>query len=410
MTVRVSARVSRVQPSITLAITARAQALIQRGEDVISFGAGEPDFDTPEHIKTAAAAAMSRGAVSKYPPVAGIPALREAVAAELSAVHDVPIRAENVLVSCGAKHSLFNVLMALLDDGEEVLVPTPTWSSHVELVRMAGGEPVLIPSRAEDGFRLDLDALAARIGPRTRAILLASPSNPTGAVYDEDTLRGVAELVRAQKRDDLFLLTDDLYRRLVYRPSVWRSILHVAPDLLGQTALIDGVSKSYAMMGWRIGFCAAPRPLVDAMQTLQGQVTTSAAAIAQHAALAALIGDQSSIAAMASEFDRRRGVMHRALTSLPGVRCAEPQGAFYCLPDLGAYLAPPGSTDSGLPADDVVLADLLLERVGIAAVPGSGFFAPGFMRFSYATSLDNIEEGMRRLARGLASVRDPGTF
>ena len=396
---RLSGRVQRIQPSITLTVAARARALQLQGRDIISFGVGEPDFDTPAHIQTAAAAAMLQGA-GKYTAVAGIAELRAAAAAELSAVHDMKLQAENILVSTGAKHSIYNLLMALLDDGDEVIVPTPCWPSHVELVRMAGGVPVLAEQRSEDGFRLDPERLASLLTPRTRALMLNSPSNPTGAVYDDASLAAIATVIRDRGGPDLLIITDDLYRRLVYAPTVWASLCRVAPDLARRTLLIDGVSKTYAMTGWRIGFCAGPRPLLEAMQALQGQVTTNATTIAQHAALAALTGDQAPVEAMRAEFDQRRKVMYGALCRIPGLRCVEPQGAFYCFPDMRAYLRPDGPG----PRDDVELCDWLLQHAGIAAIPGTGFFAPGFLRFSYATSLQNIEEGMRRLATGLLQV------
>ncbi len=396
---RLSTRVQRILPSITLAVSARARTLQDQGRDIISFGVGEPDFDTPQHIQAAASAAMERGA-GKYTAVAGIADLRAAAAAELTQVHGFALSAENVLVSTGAKHSLYNLLMAVLDDGDEVIVPTPCWPSHVELVRIAGGEPVLAEQRSEDGFRLDPAVLARLLTPKTRAILLNSPTNPTGAVYDEANLAAIAAVIRAQGGPDLLIITDDLYRRLVYAPTVWASICRVAPDLAERTLLIDGVSKTYAMTGWRIGFCAGPRPLIDAMQALQGQVTTNATTIAQHAALAALTGDQDPVEAMRTEFDLRRQVMYAALGQIPGLKCAEPQGAFYCFPDVRAYLRPDGPG----PRDDIELCDWLLTHAGIAAIPGSGFFAPGFLRFSYATSLENITEGMRRFADGLARL------
>lgn len=401
---RISQRLQDVRPSITLAITARAQALSRSGVDVVAFGAGEPDFDTPPHIKEAAAAAIERGVASKYTPVAGLRELRAAVAEDLSRAHRVPFAAEQILISAGAKHSLWNTMMALLDPGDEVIVPVPTWPSHIEIIRMAGGVPRFLHTRTEDGFAIDMERLQRLVSPRTRAILLCSPGNPTGAVYAAETLHRIAELMTARADPDLFIITDDLYRRLVYRPSEWSSVLHGAPELADRVIIIDGVSKAYAMTGWRIGFCAAPRPLVDAMQTLQGQVTSNATAVAQYAALAALSGDQSPVDAMCLEFDRRRRLMHGALCSIPAVRCAEPQGAFYCLPDLRDYVGPQHG-ERGLPADDVELADWLLTHWNVAVVPGSGFFAPGHVRLSYALGPNEIGEGIRRLSDGLAQLR-----
>lgn len=398
---RISERAQRMEPSITLKVAARTRELREKGHEVIGFTVGEPDFDTPAHIKAAAAEALARGA-TKYTAVAGVSELRAAVAEDLSRVHGVSIAPEEVMVSSGAKQSLFNLFHILLDPGDEIIVPMPCWPSHVELARMAGGTPVLLPQRLEDGFVIDADVLAAHLTPRTRVVLLSSPTNPTGAVYDEAALQRVAEVLRpaVRKNPDLMIVTDDLYRRLVYAPARFCSILRVAPDLAKNVILVDGVSKSYAMTGWRIGFVAAPRPLIEAMDGLQGQVTTNAAAVSQHAAVAAITGDQVPVQAMINEFDRRRQVMSAALKAMPGVTLCEPRGAFYCFADFSRYLQPHG----GL-ANDVALLDYLMSEAGVAAIPGSGFFAPGFLRFSYATSLAQIEEGMRRLDRGLARLR-----
>lgn len=398
---RLSARIARIQPSITLAISAKAQRLAQAGHDIISFGIGEPDFDTPAHIKEAAILAIQRGA-SKYTAVAGIPELRAAAAAELSRTHGVTLTPEQIVVSTGAKQCLFNILTALLDDGDEVIVPTPCWPSHVELVRMAGGVAVLCPQRAQDGFALDPEAVARLITPRTRAVLLNSPSNPTGAVYSKESLLGLAEVIRRANNPELLIITDDLYRRLCYAPTQFASFAQLAPDLAARTILVDGVSKAYAMTGWRIGFCAAPLPLATAMQTIQGQVTTNATAVAQHAALAALLGDQAPVAAMVAEFDARRQLMYRTLMAVPGIVCKEPQGAFYCFPDFAAYLH--SARGGRAPQDEVALCDYLLSEVGIACVPGSGFFAPGHLRFSYATSQQKIADGLARLSVGLSRL------
>lgn len=398
---RLSARIARIQPSITLAISAKAQRLAQAGHDIISFGIGEPDFDTPAHIKEAAILAIQRGA-SKYTAVAGIPELRAAAAAELSRTHGVTLTPEQIVVSTGAKQCLFNILTALLDDGDEVIVPTPCWPSHVELVRMAGGVAVLCPQRAQDGFALSPEAVARLITPRTRAVLLNSPSNPTGAVYSKESLLGLAEVIRRANNPELQIITDDLYRRLCYAPTQFASFAQLAPDLAARTILVDGVSKAYAMTGWRIGFCAAPLPLATAMQTIQGQVTTNATAVAQHAALAALLGDQAPVAAMVAEFDARRQLMYRTLMAVPGIVCKEPQGAFYCFPDFSAYLH--AARGGRAPQDEVALCDYLLSEVGIACVPGSGFFAPGHLRLSYATSQQKIADGLARLSVGLSRL------
>jgi aspartate aminotransferase len=390
---KIAARVARIQPSMTLAVSAKAAKLKSQGVDVIAFGVGEPDFDTPESIKAAAVEALSRG-VGKYTAVGGTSELRAAVAAELNRAHGTEHSPENVIVSVGAKHSLFNLFMALLDEGDEVVIPSPCWVSYPELVQMAGGRPVLLPTRPEEGYRIDEAALAARVGPRTRAVVLNSPCNPTGAVYDAETLAAVGRVVG--RHPECAIVTDDIYRKLAYGVP-WVSVAQACPDLRERILLVDGVSKTYAMTGWRIGFCAGPRELVRAMETLQGQSTTNPTAIAQAAALAALTGPQDSVATMHDEFDRRRRVMFERLTAIAGVRLVEPHGAFYCFPDLSAYLG-------GRIKDDLALAEWILERGRVAVVPGSGFFAPGFVRLSYATSMKNVEEGVARIARALAEI------
>jgi aspartate aminotransferase len=388
---RIASRVTRIQPSLTLAVSAKAAKLKAQGVDVIAFGVGEPDFDTPENIKDAAVAAMKKGC-GKYTPVSGTPALRAAAAAELNAAHGTQLAAENIIVSVGAKHSLFNLFMAMLDDGDEVIVPAPCWVSYPEIVAMAGGKPVLVQTRPDDGYQLDEKALRAAVTPKTRAIMLNSPCNPTGAVYNQASLEAVARVLR--DHPEVYVVTDDIYRKLVYGVP-WLSLARLAPELAPRIIFVDGVSKSYAMTGWRIGFCGGPKELVKAMDTLQGQSTTNAAAVAQAAALAAITGPQDSVAAMHAEFDQRRRAMVEGLRAIPKVKLHEPRGAFYCFPDVSAYVG-------GKIKDDVTLCEHILEKGRVAVVPGSGFFAPGFIRLSYATSMNNVQEGVRRIAEALA--------
>jgi aspartate aminotransferase len=393
---RIAARVTRIQPSITLAVSAKAAKLKTQGIDVIAFGVGEPDFDTPENIKEAAIAAMKKGTVAKYTPVSGTADLRNAVAAELNAAHGTRHAAENIIVSVGAKHSLFNLFMAMLDEGDEVLVPAPCWVSYPEMVSMAAGTPVLVPTRAADGYQLDYAALESKVTPRTRAIVLNSPCNPTGAVYNQASLEAVARLLR--EHPHVYAITDDIYRKLVYGVE-WLSLCRLAPDLADRVLLVDGVSKTYAMTGWRIGYLAGPKDLVKAMDTLQGQSTTNASAIAQAAALAAITGPQDSVATMHAEFDRRRRAMVEGLRAIPKVVLHEPRGAFYCFPDVSAYCG----AGAGF-KDDVALAEYILEKGRVAVVPGTGFCAPGFLRLSYATSMQNVQEGVSRIAEALATL------
>lgn len=395
VSVRLSDRSARVKPSITLAVTAKAAELRARGEDVISFGAGEPDFDTPDHIKAAAKEALDHG-VSKYTHVSGRPDVREAVASWLNRPHGTALTADDVIVSCGAKHSLFGIFMALLNDGDEVIIPAPYWVSYPDMVRLAGGNPVIVSTRAEDGFALSADDFAAAITDRTRAVIINTPSNPTGAVWPRANLEAIAKIAIAR---DLLIITDDIYRELCYGGAEYTSIAKLSPDIAARTILVDGVSKTYAMTGWRIGFCAGPRPLIKAMAKIQGQSTSNPTHIAQIAARAAITGPQECVATMRSAFDERRQEMVKLLRAIPGVKCGEPKGAFYAFPDLSAFI---GKSDAI--KDDVALCEHLVAEAKVAIVPGSGFGAPGFARLSYASSLDNIREGLSRLAKTLQSI------
>lgn len=396
---RISSRLAPIQPSITLAVTARAAKLRAEGVDVIGFGAGEPDFDTPVHVKEAAKRALDAGE-TKYTHVAGTPALRQAIARELQRAHGLSYSPEQIIVSAGAKHSLYNLFQALLDPGDEVVVPAPYWVSYPDIVLLAGGKPVILPTCAEDGFRVSPEALRAAITPRTRAFILCSPSNPTGACYDRAALDG---LRRVLEENEIVCVSDDIYRKLVYGDFVFHEIATLSPKMAALTVIVDGLSKTYAMTGWRIGYAAGPKELVEAMSTLQGQSTSNVTSIAQAAAIAALEGPQDCVEEMRREFDRRRRAMVARLRAIPGVTCYEPQGAFYAFPDVSAYLgrrAPGGKTI----ADDVALCDYLLDQGRIAVVPGSGFGAPGFVRLSYATSMQAIEKGLDRMAEALAKL------
>jgi aspartate aminotransferase len=384
---------------MTLAVTARAAALRRQGVDVIGFGAGEPDFDTPVHIKEAAKAALDRGA-TKYTDVGGTPELREAVARWLGDAHGLDLRAENILVSVGAKHALFNLMLALLDAGDEVIVPAPYWVSYPELVTIAGGKPVIVETSPERGFKMTAEELEGALGPRTRAVILCSPSNPTGSMYGRAELEALAAVC---VRRDLLIISDDIYRSLVYGRERCTEIATLGDEVRQRTLIVDGVSKAFAMTGWRIGFTAAPVELVQAMAVIQGQSTTNAAAVSQAAALAAVSGSQDCIELMRCEFDRRRRVMVERLRAMPGVRCHEPEGAFYAFPDLRAFVG--HTTPDGRRIDgDLSLCEYLLDAGHVALVPGSGFGAPGFARLSYATSLEAIERGLDRMAKALAAL------
>ncbi|MDB4957838.1 MAG: aat [Myxococcales bacterium] len=398
--IKIASRLDPIKPSITLAVTAKAAKLKADGIDIISFGAGEPDFDTPDHIKDAARAALDKG-VGKYTDTAGILPLRKAIAAELSAVHKVSIEPDQVLVSTGAKHSLYNLFMALLDPGDEVLIPAPYWVSYPDMVMLAGGRPIILETKAENDFAVTAQQVAAACSGRTRAIVLNNPSNPTGAVYTRAQIEALAKVVVEK---DLLVISDDIYRQLVYGDAEYVSIAAVNPEVGKRTVLVDGVSKTYAMTGWRIGYTAGPLNLIKAMNKIQGQSTSNPTHISQIAALAALTGPQDCIATMRKAFDERRIEMVKLLRAIPNVTCREPKGAFYAFPDLSAYIGKK-SAEGSILDDDVQLCDWLVEVGKVAVVPGSGFGAPGFVRLSYACSMKNIQEGVGRLSRALQTLR-----
>jgi aspartate aminotransferase len=399
---KLASRLDPIKPSITLAVTAKAAKLKASGVDVISFGAGEPDFDTPAHIKQSVtdALAVAAGGYGKYTDVGGLPALRKAIAAELSAVHHVTLDPDQVLVSTGAKHSLFNLFMALLDPGDEVLIPAPYWVSYPDMVMLAGGRPVVLETRAEDDFAVTAHQVREACTARTRAIVLNNPSNPTGAVYTRSQIEALAE-VCVEK--DLLVISDDIYRQLVYGDATYHSIAAVGPEIARRTILVDGVSKTYAMTGWRIGYTAGPLPLIKAMAKIQGQSTSNPTHISQIATLAGLTGSQQCVADMRKAFDERRIAMVRLLRAIPSVTCVEPKGAFYAFPDVSAYVGKKTPQGTVL-ADDVQLCDWLVDAGKVAVVPGSGFGAPGFVRLAYACSMQDIETGVDRLAKSLGSL------
>jgi aspartate aminotransferase len=398
---KLSNRLSVIEPSMTLKVSAKAAALKAQGIDVVSFGAGEPDFDTPAHIKEAAKKALDAGA-TKYTQVEGTPQLRKAVAAWFGRAHGfADVSPGEVIVSVGAKQAIFNAFHALLDEGDEVILPAPYWVSYSEIAKLAGAKPVPVVSRAEDEFVVNPDAVARAITAKTRLILIVSPSNPTGAVYDEKTLRALADLA---VKHDCWLLTDDIYRSLCYGDAKFVNPATFSPEVRKRTVIVDGVSKSYAMTGWRVGFTLAPPAVIEAMSTLQGQSTTNAAAVSQAAALAAIEGPQDEVERMRLEFDKRRQYMVKGLRAIPGVKCVEPRGAFYAFPDLSSFIGK--KTPAGKTIDsDPTLCEYLIEEARVAVVPGSAFYAPGFVRLSYATSQANIEKGISRLGESLGKLK-----
>jgi len=400
MTLGLAKRLSFVEPSTTLKVTAKAEQLRASGVDVVSFSAGEPDFDTPIHIKDAAKRALDAGA-TKYTAIEGTPELRRAVAAWFARAHGFPVSADEVMVSAGAKQVVFNAFHAVLGPGDEVVLPAPCWVSYAEIAKLAGAIPVPVLSRQEEGFCLDPDQIAKAVTPRTRMIVLCSPSNPTGTVYGQEELRAVADLA---VREDLWLLTDDIYRSLCYGDAVFVQPAAFGPEVRRRTIVVDGVSKAYAMTGWRIGFCLAPPQVIEGMATLQGQCTTNPTTVSQAAALAAINGPDDSIVAMRAEFDRRRLHMLRALRNMPGVTCGEPKGAYYAFPNIEGLLGKRSKTGS-IVRSDTDLCEYLIEEARVAVVPGSAFLAPAHVRLSYATSQANLDKGLERMAAALAELR-----
>jgi aspartate aminotransferase len=384
-------RMKTLAPSSTLAVQAKAKELRAQGVDVISFGAGEPDFDTPARIKDAAVRAM-RGGHTKYTEVGGIPELREAVCAKLARDNGLAYTPAEVVISCGAKHTLFNLAAALLDPGDEVLVPSPFWVSYPEQVRLVGGVPVPVTTEEATGFDLDPGRLRAAVTPRTKLVVLNSPNNPTGAVFSAAALEAVARL--AVERD-LWVVSDECYEALTFEGR-HRSIASLSPEIKARTIVVNTCSKAYAMTGWRIGYAAGPRPLIRAMTDVQSQITSNPSSVAQWAAVEALTGPQDEVAAMAREFDRRRQLIVGGLNALDGVHCAMPRGAFYAFANVSGLFGRRQPDGAPLKTSIDVTA-FLLEHARVAVVPGLDFGSDDHVRLSYATSDALIREGLGRM-------------
>jgi len=384
-----------LQPSATIAVDARAKALVAQGVDLINLTAGEPDFDTLTAARDGGIAAIEHG-FTRYTPTPGIPELREAIAKKLKDDNGLDYKPSQVVVSNGAKQSIYNALMVLLDPGDEVVIPTPAWVSYPEMVRLAGGEPVMVDTQS-NRYHLDVSALASAITPRTKAMVLNNPCNPTGVVYSDAELRMVADLA---EKNDLYVISDEIYEKLTYGAE-FISIASLGPEILERTITVNGFSKAYAMTGWRMGYAAANPQVAEAMSSFQSQVTSGASSISQRAALAALKADQAPVEAMRVQFDRRRRYVADRLTEMPGVSLdGLPEGAFYIFPRVD------GLYDKAI-AGSVAFAEALLERGRVAVVPGLPFGSDRHVRISYAYSLETLTEGMDRFeafARSLAEV------
>jgi aspartate aminotransferase len=389
---RLARRVLDITESSTLAIDAKAKALKLAGENVIGFGAGEPDFPTPDHIVAAAAEASRHPLYHHYTPAPGLPELRAAVARKTERDSGFEVDPQQVLISNGGKHSLFNAFMSIVDEGDEVLLPAPYWVSYPELIKLAGGAIVALPTSEETGFQVTIDQLERAATKRTKALVFVSPSNPTGAVYAPDD---VAAIGRWAADKDIWVITDEIYEHLVYGEHVFTSIVAAVPELAERCIVSNGVAKTFAMTGWRVGWIIGPVDVIGAASSLQSHTTSNVSNVAQAAALAALTGDLASVAEMREAFDRRRRTMVKLLNDIPGVTCHEPGGAFYCFPSVAGVL---GKQVAGRRVETVLdLAAIALDVARVAIVPGDGFGAPSHVRLSYALGDDDLTEGLTRL-------------
>lgn len=395
---QIAQRMQQIKPSPTLAVNAKAKALRASGADVLNFSVGEPDFDTPAHVRAAAKDAIDDG-FTRYTAVPGIPELREAICRRFAADKGWHYEPEQIQVCCGGKHGLYNMAQALFGPGDEVIVPTPYWVSYPPIIELAGAKPVLLPLSEKSGFDIEAEALARCVSAKTKGIILNSPSNPTGAIFTTHGLSLVAEMAR---KHGWCIISDDIYDTIVYQTGELPHIMGVAPDLKEQTIILNGVSKSFAMTGWRIGYSAGPRHVIAAMNKIQSQSTSNASSIAQKAALAAVSGPQDFPVRMKESFLPRMEFILEELAKIPGVSCVRPKGAFYVFPNLSAYY---GKEVTGKKIENSVdMADYLLDEALVASVPGAAFGADEFVRFSFATSMDILKEGMARLQEALARL------
>ncbi|MEW5722893.1 MAG: pyridoxal phosphate-dependent aminotransferase [Thermodesulfobacteriota bacterium] len=392
-------RIIEVPASPTLSLDAKAKALKARGVDVISFGAGEPDFDTPWHIKQAGIKAIEEN-FTRYTPVEGIPALKEAIAAKFRRDNGLDYTLEEIAVSCGGKHTLYNLAQVLFDHGDEVIVPSPYWVSYPPIVQLSGAKPVIVKTREANGFKLTAEELEAAISPRTKGLILNSPSNPTGATYTRAELEALAEVVL---RRNLMVISDDIYEKIIYDGLRFCNLAGLGPELKKRTIIAHGLAKTYAMTGWRIGYMAGPQEVAKALTVLQSQSTSNPCSVAQKAGVAALNGPQDSIGVMVQAFDERRRYLVETLNGLEGVSCFNPSGAFYVFPNVSAHYGKRADDREITGSND--LCDYLLEEARIAVVPGAAFGEDACVRLSYAISLEENKRGLERLAGALAKLK-----
>ena len=391
---KLSTRVQAIKPSPTLAVTALAASLKAQGKDIIGLGAGEPDFDTPQHIKDAAIAAINKGQ-TKYTAVDGTPSLKAAIIAKFKRDNGLDYTPKQIIVSCGGKQSFFNLVQAVINPGDEVIIPVPYWVSYPDIVILADGKPVIVEAGIEQGFKITPSQLAAAITPKTRMVVINSPSNPSGAVYTQVELAALGEVLR--QHPDILIATDDMYEHILLSDVPFSNILYACPDLYGRTMVLNGVSKAYAMTGWRIGYAAGPEAIVTAMTNVQSQSTSNPTSISQAAAEAALNGDQGCIQPMLKAFRERHVFVVDTLNKIPGVKCLPSGGAFYAFPDVRATIAKLHQKGLIAAPTDIAISNYLLEKCGVAVVPGSAFGSEGYIRLSFATSMQNLEQALARI-------------
>ncbi len=394
----ISERVKKVKPSVTLAITAKAKALKSEGVDVIGFGAGEPDFDTPDNIKAAAIDAINSG-FTKYTAVGGIDELKSAISDQLKQENDLSYDLSEIFISCGAKHTLYNLFQATLNPGDEVVIPAPYWVSYPDMVLLADGVPVIVQCTETDSFKMTAAQFADAITDKTKAVIINSPSNPTGAAYSLDELKALAD-VAVQK--GILVISDEIYNKITYGGFKAESIASVSDEIKKITVVVNGVSKAYSMTGWRIGFAAGDAEIMKAMNKIQGQSTSNPSSISQMAALEAYKGDQTCVSDMLVHFEERKNFMVERLSAMDGVTCSDPQGAFYVFPNISSFFGK-ALGDKEIKGS-VDLTDYLLDDAKVAVVPGEAFGAEGHIRLSYATSMENIKKGLERIEKALSAL------
>lgn len=394
-----SQRVQSIKESPTLAVTARAAKLKAEGRDIIGLGAGEPDFDTPQHIKDAAKKAIDSG-FTKYTPVGGIPGLKKAIVEKFKRENGFDYTTNEVIVGVGGKQCIFNLALAVLDDGDEVVIPAPFWVSYADIAIVAEAKPVIVECGIEQGFKLTAAQLEAAITPKTKLFFINSPSNPTGSVYTLDELKSLGDVLKKHPR--VLIATDDMYEHVNLAGTPFVNILNATPELKSRTIVLNGVSKAYSMTGWRIGYAAGPAHIIKAMEILQSQSTSNPTSISQVAAQAALEGDQDCIEPMVKAFRERHEFVVNRFNQIPGLKCIKAGGAFYAFPDARLAIANLHASGKIKEATDLALSDYLLESVGVAVVPGSAFGAEGYFRISFATSMTNLTEALNRIEKALS--------